>query len=106
MVRFVVMIKLKPDAMELMPQAGISLPEVWENLSKIDAPGMLSFHAGFDTRQHYDINWSFGVSIDFTDFDAFKYWFDHPDHRRFGMPCEPFIAETARVVFPMGDQGF
>ncbi|HEY4333947.1 MAG TPA: Dabb family protein [Ilumatobacteraceae bacterium] len=104
MVRFVVTIKLKPDAMELMPKAGIDMPAIWKGLSEIDTPGKLDFHAGFDTKQHYPNNWSYAVVIDFTDFEAFDTWFEHPDHRRLGKPCEPFIEETSRVVFPMGDQ--
>jgi Stress responsive A/B Barrel Domain len=93
-IRFVVTIKLIPGGEEK-----IDLPAVWDGLSKIDTPGVLAFHAGFDTRQHYESNWSFAVVIDFTDFEAFNNWFEHPDHRRLGKPCEPFIADTSRVVY-------
>jgi hypothetical protein len=92
--RFVVTIKLKPDG-----EKALNFPEIWDYLSKIDTPGVLAFHAGFDERRHYETNWSFAVVIDFTDFDAFHKWFEHPDHRRYGRPAEPYIAETSRVVY-------
>jgi Stress responsive A/B Barrel Domain len=92
--RFVVTIKLKPGG-----ETALDFPGIWENLSKIDSPGVLAFHAGFDERRHYETNWSFAVVIDFTDFDSFKAWFDHPDHRRYGRPAEPYIADTSRVVY-------
>jgi hypothetical protein len=94
MVRFVVTIKLRPGG-----ENELDLPTIWEGLSKIDSPGMVAFHAGFDTRRHYESNWSFAVVIDFVDFEAFESWFEHPDHRRLGGPCEPYIEETSRVVF-------
>jgi hypothetical protein len=98
MVRFVVTIKLRPGGKE-----ALDLPAIWENLSKIDSPGMLEFHAGFDLGRHYESNWSFAVVIDFTDFDAFYNWFEHPDHRRFGGAAESYIEETSRVVYEIPD---
>jgi hypothetical protein len=97
--RFMVSIKLKPGG-----EKALNFPQIWDNLSKIDTPGKLAFHAGFDTRKHYADNWSFGVVIDFVDFDAFLTWFDHQDHRRFGGPAEPYIEATSRVVYEIPDR--
>jgi hypothetical protein len=103
MIRFVVTIKLKPDAFEKMERRSIHLPDVWEGLSNIESPGVLAFNAGFDVQHLLDSNWSFAVVIDYVDLKSFERWFQHPDHRRIGGPMEEFIAETSRVVFEIPD---
>jgi hypothetical protein len=105
MVRFVVTIKLKPGAKEVL-----DLPGIWKGLSEIDAPGMLAFRAGFNRADaHFgerslpgglqQIAWSFAVVIDFTDLQAFEYWFDHPDHYRISGHVEEYVEDTSRVVY-------
>src|SRR5262245_66570090 len=99
MIRFVVAIKLKPNAEAEMRRRSIDLSDVWKGLGGIDSPGVLSFTAGFDVQRLLDTNWSFAVVIDYEDLESFERWFEHPEHRRIGGPIEEFIDETARVVF-------
>jgi hypothetical protein len=94
MTRFVVTIKLKPGAEDV-----VDMHKIWDGLANIDTPGMLAFHAGFDTRRHFESNWSFAVVIDFVDMEAFESWFEHPDHIQVTVPVVPYIVETSRVVY-------
>jgi hypothetical protein len=109
MVRFVVSIKLKPGAAEVL-----DLPRIWDGLSKIDTPGLLAFHAGFNrTDAHFgerslegglqQIAWSFAVVIDFSDLKAFEQWFDHPDHYRISGHVEEYVEDTSRVIYDIPD---
>jgi Stress responsive A/B Barrel Domain len=111
MVRFVVSIKLKPGAREVL-----DLPTIWDGLAKIDTPGVLAFNAGFNREDaHFgerslpgglqQIAWSFAVVIDFTDLGAFEAWFDHPDHYRISGHVEEYVEDTSRVIYDFPREG-
>lgn len=69
-------------------------------IAALNLPGLLAMHVGLDLGLR-DGGWSFAITNDWADADAYRGYDTDPDHLRYRTMLAQVCAEVARVQFEM-----